>query len=525
MTRCRALLAAVLWVVVAACGNETGTEADEPGTSAPPAPARRTPAGPPDHVQVVVVGGGLAGLVTAYELEKAGVSTHVLEASNVWGGRVATVYYGPGLQGEYGMQEVWDGNPLLDVARELHVRIDGAPYAAYSSVQIDGEVYPFIADTMDDYLASMFTTAEKTAFRTWQTRAQRLYEVAEREGVANAEVRALVEPSFEQWIGTQSLPHKVAEFVRLTIECELAADWASFSALIGLLEFRVFFGQEGAGNSHVAGGNLKLIDALVSAIHGGKTLNATVNRIVHAPGERVRVQYVQDHVLREIEADRVVVAVPFVRLPGIEFEPPLSDGKWQAVNSLVRGQYVVVHFLMDKQADALWNLDGQSPFPVLTRGPLGVIYGVNETSPPTQPLQVFTLLIYGAPAQAFHMQPRDTKIRDALAELDRLWPGFSSHVHASYVYSYHPSAIPVWPPGRAPIDDLGRGLLAPEGNVYLTGDYTWSGHSEGAVRSAILQASKLVRDLGRASASAPATPNTPTGTPAPAASADGGTPP
>lgn len=465
-------------------------------------------------MQVVVVGGGLAGLVTAYQLEKAGVSTHVLEGSNVWGGRVATVYYGPGLSAEYGMQELWDGNPLIDLARELHVPVDSAPYAAFSSVQIAGEVYPFIADTTDDYLGSMFTPAEKTAFRSWQTRAERLYHVAESEGVANAEVRALVQPSFEQWIGTQNLPPKVAEFIRLTIECELAADWASFSALIGLLEFRVFFGAEGAGNYHVAGGNIKLIDGLVGALRGGKTLNATVSRIVHEPGQRVRVQYVHDAVLREIEADRVVVAVPFVRLPGIVFEPPLSDRKWQAVNSLVRGQYVVVHFLMDKQADALWNLGGISPFPVLTRGPLGVIYGINEQSPPTQDLQVFTLLIYGPPAQAFHMQPREAKIRELLAALDAMWPSFSGHVQSSYVYSYHPAAIPVWPPGRAPIDELGQALLEPEANVYLTGDYTWSGHSEGAARSALLQSEKLARDLGRAT-----TPPTPRPT------ADGGAAP
>ena len=445
-----------------------------------------------------MVGGGLAGLVAAYELEKAGLSTHVLEANDVWGGRVATAHYAPGLQGEYGMQELWDGNPLLDIARELHVAVDGDAEPAFSSVQIDGEVYPFIADTTDDYLASMFTAAERQAFRDFQARAAQLHEVAERRGVASAEIAALVAPSFADWIGGLQLPAKVAEFVRLTIECELAADWGSFSALIGLLELRTFLGRDGAPNFHIAGGNLKLIDALVEAIHGGKTTNATVTRIVHEPGNgsRVRVFYLADQVLHEIDADRVVVAVPFWNLHMISFEPALPPAKWTAINSLQRGHYVVVHFLMDKQADRVWNLDGVSPFPVLTRGPLGVVYGVNEPSPQSQPLQVFTLLIYGAAANAFHMQPREAKVAELLHELDRLWPGFSGHVKTSHVYSYHPAAIPVWPPGRAPIDPGGRALLEPEAGLYLTGDYTWSGHSEGAARSAILQAQKVARDLG-----------------------------
>src|SRR5688572_17505893 len=73
-------------------------------------PARSERAG--KTADVVVVGGGIAGLLTAHRLERAGVRVHLLEATELWGGRIATAYYGPGLAAEYGMQEIWEGNPL-----------------------------------------------------------------------------------------------------------------------------------------------------------------------------------------------------------------------------------------------------------------------------------------------------------------------------------------------------------------------------------------------------------------------------
>ncbi|MBI2897759.1 MAG: FAD-dependent oxidoreductase [Deltaproteobacteria bacterium] len=459
-------------------------------------PAR--PAGSVSHARVVVVGGGLAGLVTAYELEKSGIETHVLEATDVWGGRVTTAYYAPDLHAEFGMQEVWATNPLLEVARELHVPIEGEAEPAFSSIILDGRVVPFLQDTPDEYFASFLRPDERQALRDWLGNAERLHHLAKTAGLRDGYVRDLEGISFKTWIDQSGVPPRVAEFLRLTIECELAADWEQFSALIGLLEFEVFFG-DGAPNYHVQGGNQRVIDALVGAIRGEKTLGATVTQALRTRGSdgatRVRVQYVKDHVLSSVEGERVVLAVPFVRLHQILTEPPLSEEKWQAIRTLMRGQYTVVHFLVDKQIDSLWGGDGGNPFPVLSRGPLGVIYGINETTPDSQPLQVFSLLVYGMAANAWHMAPREQKVREALAELDRLWPGFSGHVRETHAYSHHPAAIPIWPPGRSPIDEGGDALRAPEMGLWLAGDYTLNAHSEGAVRSGLRVAREIARDL------------------------------
>ena len=62
-------------------------------------------------VPVVIAGAGLAGLVTAYELQRAGVPSLVLEESGRIGGRVHTIEFADGLVAEAHMEEFWEGSP------------------------------------------------------------------------------------------------------------------------------------------------------------------------------------------------------------------------------------------------------------------------------------------------------------------------------------------------------------------------------------------------------------------------------
>jgi monoamine oxidase len=296
----------------------------------------------------------------------------------------------------------------------------------------------------------------------------------------------------------RKLPHVVEEFIRLTIECELATSWNNFSAVIGLEEFGIFLGK-GMPNFHAKGGNIKVIDALVKAHKGPETTSATVTRIDRAKDAAgnvvVRVTYIKGGQVVTVEGERVILTVPFWRLHQIVIDPPLSQDKWQGITTLQRGAYTVVHLLVDKDASKTWQFEGQAAFPILSDGPLGVIYGVMAETPPSQPFEVFILLVYGMQAQMFHMVPREVKLAELRAELDKLFPGLSKHIHGEYVYSYHPAAIAVWPPGRAPIDAQGKKLHEPELGLYLAGDWTVSGHSNGAVISGTAAADAIAKEL------------------------------
>jgi monoamine oxidase len=461
-----------------------------------PAARPAAPAAPP---RVVVVGGGLAGLVTAYQLEKRGISSLVLEAGDVWGGRVATAYYGEGLSAEYGMQEIWQGNPLNDIARELKVRFDEGSDEAYSSLVIDGKLIVYGHRSADAFFRSFLSPAERAALTDWVARSRALRDQARREGPRSAAVQKLQELSFADWIGTLRLPHKVSEWIRLTTECELGAESQGFSALVALLEID-FILDGGLPSRHVAGGNSKLVEALAGALRSPKLLSAQVLRVERgqkADGSpAVWVSYRKDRRVQTVEAERVVITVPFSQLHQIEIEPTLAQARWDAISTLGRGQYTVVHLLVDKKIESLWPGDA-SPFPILTDGPLGVIYGVQEDSPASQPLEVFSLLVYGTHAQSFHMVPRERKLAEIVSGLDHLWPGFAAHVQRGFAYTYHPAALPVWPPGRSPLDGPAETLRQPERGLYLAGDYTAGAHSSAAVQSGIRVAAQITAELTR----------------------------
>jgi len=449
------------------------------------APLCAEPAQSP-HVPVIVVGGGLAGLLTAYELEKQGIRAAVLEAGPRLGGRIQTADYGKGLEAEFGMQEVWEKNPLLGVIKELGLKTE-AKDDAYSSLIIDGKLYPFIQDTQERFFETLFTADERKVFDGVIAEMEELYREATSKGLTSR-AKALQDVSYADWLKAHKLPGKVEQTLRLTIEVELAALSEQFSALSAILEWRVFlFGGE--KNYHVKGGNSGIITGLASRLLGPVQLNAEVVAVKRVPqaegGWDCEVTYLIGREMRRMHANAVVVAVPWVRLHGIQFDPPLGEARWNAVETLGRGQYAVVHFIMSTEAMKLWRNDrGELPFPILSNGPLGVIYGPHNKGNSAGEM-VFGLLVYGLEAQAYHMKPRDAKREEILAELDKLYPDFSKYVHATYIYGYHPASVAYWPPGRSPLDEGSKLMRQPDGALFLAGDWLYNSHSEGAALSGL----------------------------------------
>jgi monoamine oxidase len=450
-----------------------------------------------ERARVAVVGGGIAGLVAAWELEQRGISVHLFEMTDRYGGRIATARYGPGLTGEYGMEEIWSKNPLAQIARDLGLELDGGE-GAFSSILRDGKVHAFAHETSEEYLRSLFTPEEFASLKNWIQLAESLHLALMSSGLGG-ELAALNDISFAAWLVQLNLPPRVIEFIRMTLECEMGGPSESFSAISGLAELRVFlFGGEDA--LHVVGGNQRVAEALAQRIRGDKTLGARVTAIERSKDARgqlgVKLTYIRHGQVQSFSAERVIVAVPWTMLHGIMLDPPLPAEAHEGLTSLDRGQFVPVHFIVDQTIHELWGGAEHQPFPVLTSGPLGVIYGVgHQRSRPEQRNEVFSLLVHGDAAAAFHMTPRERKRDELIAELDAIWPGFSRHVRGSAIYSYHPAAVPLWPPGRSPYDARALALFQSFEGLYLAGDYLVSSHSDGAVIAARHQAAAVARDL------------------------------
>ncbi|CAG1021581.1 FAD-dependent oxidoreductase [Methylomonas sp. LL1] len=433
---------------------------------------------------VLIVGAGLSGLSAAYHLKKAGKSSVILEMSPHIGGRIRTAAYANNAHAEVGLEEFWENNPAIEILRELNIPLETS-YTSFSSFYYQGKLHPFSHDSNLEFLESFIDSDEMRAYKAWDSKMAALYRQLGQQPLP-AEIMALKDISFADWIkNTSALSPKTQEFVRIETEPEYAASWHKISALDGIAEWHLFSG-EGLAPRHVVGGNQRATEAIADFV--GRD-NIRLNQLVtHIKSDHSSVEVTvtdqasfQQQVFR---ARYVIAAIPLFRLNDIQFTPPLTPDRRQAIQSQSAGAYFTAHVLVDGKADKFWKQDDESILPILTDGPLGVIYeGHSEVGHDA----ILNLLVSGAEAERFNARIASSDdIRESLLEaFERLWPGFGPLVKQMTFYRYHPRAIASWPVGRSRFDQLSEAFRQPQGRVYFAGDFTEDTHSNGAANSAM----------------------------------------
>jgi monoamine oxidase len=498
------VLLAALLVACAASPAPRPAVTTATATAAAPADAAAIRTSAP----VVVVGAGLTGLTIAHELRKAGIEALLVESSPRVGGRIQTVTFADGATAEGHMEEYFERSPAVPLLREL-----GLPLiedVAHSTVRIDGKIYPYQGEgDRDTYLAGIFDDAERAAFLRWNDKAWKLYERLHESHYAGKplppELVALTKLSFEDFVEGDGLPHKVSEWIRVTVEPEMAIEWDQISALDGIDEVRLFLDTPagfGENNYHVAGGNTNFVQALVGKLDPKQILtNARVTAIEQDDaGVRLRV-LVGDSRYVEIAGEMAVVTAPVSHLGRIQYTPPLSARKHQAIASTRMGSYIKVHFRVAPGASTLWTVDGANLLTLLSDSQAGSIYDVTDLQSADagggEREGVLTLLLHARFARALQDKPADD-IREACADaLEALFPGIRPHLGAAEIFVY-PQAVAYWPLalGRSRFDDLANELRRPQGRLYIGGDTTEDSHSEGAVVAALRIAKDIIARRG-----------------------------
>lgn len=445
------------------------------------------------RADVVVVGGGLAGLTAARAIVAAGASAFVLEARDRVGGRTHSVPLGGGAAFDLGGQ--WIGptqDRMAALVEELKV-----------------ETFP----TFDAGRKVLDVRGRRSTYSGTIPRMSPLKLALMQAGISRIEGLAQRVPADSPWAmrGADSLDGRTVEdWKRRTLPS---------SAVRGVFDaaFRTIFGAEPSEISLLhalwylgaSGGLMRVVE-----IRGGAQQTRFANgsqevslRLVEPLGDAVllgapvgSLEQGDDGVVArtgrgDVRGRLAIVAMPPVMAGRISYDPPLPGLRDELTQRFPMGATIKCHALYER---AFWREEGYSGEAVLTEGPVAVVF--DNTSADGQPaLLAFSV---GRAARALGRLGPDERRRVVLEVLARC---FGPAAAAPLAYLDKDWSADPWtrgcptafmPPGV--MTTFGPALREPCGRLHWAGTETateWSGYMEGAVQSGERAAAEVLARL------------------------------
>jgi monoamine oxidase len=436
------------------------------------------------RVDVCVVGAGVAGLVAARELERAGLEVCVLEARDRVGGRLLNAEL-PGVDGavvEVGGQ--WVGptqDRVLALLREVGLETFPTHATGEHLMRWRGRLVRY-RGTIPRLSPLVLADVAQA-----QARLERLARRVDPDAPwAAPDAERLDAQTFATWIGRAA--RTAGGRTLLEIACE--AVWACEPADVSLLHvlaytnaaggFDALIGTEGgAQQDRVVGGTALLPARLAEGLRGGVRLRSPVRSIVQRDGA---VEVESDGGV--VVAGAAVVAIPPALAARIAYAPAVPAGRDQLLQRLPQGSVAKCMAVYDRP---FWRAEGLSGQALSDEGPTRIMF---DNSPPGGEKGVLLGFLEGRTARELGAWSPEAR-RDAVvagfarvfgpraaapeAYVERLWAdeAWSRGCYGAYL-----------PPGAWTAH--GWELRRPHGRVLWAGAETatvWMGYIDGAVRS------------------------------------------
>jgi monoamine oxidase len=436
-------------------------------------------------VDVIVIGAGIAGLITADRLVAAGRRVRVLEARDRVGGRTLTVPV-PGYEGlsvDQGGQ--WVGPSQDRLYREL-ARFGLAVHPQSTG----GSALVLFRGKARRYTGRIPKLDPLTLLDVGQAqlRFDRLARTVDRnEPWRTPRAQGLDGQTFESWLRRTCWTERGRDFFRVATEAVFATVPANLS-LLHVLFYAASGGSldnlittvGGAQQDRVRGGMGQLAQRLAAQLG---------NEVV-CLGQPVRGVAQDDHGVRvvtdagEHAAARVVVAVPPTLAGRIAYTPKLPARRDQLTQRAPHGGVIKCHAVY---AEPFWRADGLSGEAASDQGPVKVVF---DASPPDGGPGILLAFVEGPESLRLGLLPAEERRRQVLGSLARfvgpralepvafLERDWNGEEWTRGCYGAH------LPPGAW--TQVGRALREPVGRIHWAGTETavrWCGYIDGAISS------------------------------------------
>ena len=450
--------------------------------------------------EVLVVGGGLAGLTTAWRLRQAGVAVRVLEAQERVGGRVLSLRgaFPEGLVAELGGELVDSGHESFRaLASELGLELDDLlvePPGVVETFHFGG------ARRSEAELVEAMRPVAEAARRDLALLGESP-DVTWRGPEAARALDALSIPAWLERSGISGWPRTLVE-VAFESECGLPPGEQS---CLNFLLFASFGPDEPRlyGDSderfRVRGGNDQVPARLAGQL-GEAVLRGTRLEALRTGSDGRYVASVRrDGVSREERASHVVLALPFTLLREVRLETPLSPMKKRAIAELGYGTNAK---LMTGWARREWRLAHGSTGSVMTDAGFQVCWETSRAQKGTA--GVLTNFTGGAEGIAAGGGTPAERASELATRLDAVFRGISAWHRPQEAVRFHWPTHP-WTRGSyacyrtGQVTAFGGSEGEPEGRVFFAGEHTsrlHQGFMEGACESGGRAAREVLATMG-----------------------------
>jgi monoamine oxidase len=455
--------------------------------------------------RVIIIGAGMAGLVAAYELARAGHDPLVLEAQNRVGGRVYTLRkFAPGLYAEAGAMRI----PRVHDLTLGYIDHFGLALRPFVMGNPRGLVY----------VAGKRVTAEEAGM----TPDELGFNVAEHErgrssadlwDTATRELRSLVDAEGEAgWerIRVQYDGYSIREFLEAKGFSEGAIEMYGVMNFVEaginnsvMEEFREDFGKAFEDMQEIVGGTDNLPNAFYRELADRIRFGAEVHAIDQDP-DGVTVHFKTEAGRYSERGDFAIVTLPFSVLRQVEVMTPFSREKQRAIRQL---NYSASTKILFQVRERIWETeDGITGGATVTDLP---IRRMNYPTPDPTTSRGVLLASYtwDQDAARWGAMDEETRLEEALEDVSRIHPRIREVYevgasHAWYDDRYANGAFAMFEPGQQ--TQLQADIVRPEGRIHFAGEHCSLYHAwiQGALESG-LRAARAIHEwpaVGSASA-------------------------
>ncbi|MCC7009603.1 MAG: FAD-dependent oxidoreductase [Acidobacteria bacterium] len=431
-----------------------------------PRPSAR---GPLSGTTVLVAGAGLAGLVAARDLERAGATVSIVEARDRLGGRVWTIRgLAAGQHAEGGADLIESAQTsVLELARELRLRTSRILRGGFGYYGTDARGRVGVQRHLD--LFEALGRLLRPHIEAYELTEQRWHSPI---------VQRLSRTPVSTWLDQVRADARMRQRLR-ALRGLFLADPEDLS-LLALVDFFATNAQGSERMVRLTGGNDAIATELARRLRTPPDLNAALRRVRQdAAGVVTTVETA--HGVVERRADYLVSTLPASVLRDVRFEPGLPEPQRDALEHL---KYGAATRLLLQFARRFWRHVGR-PLAFGSDRATGAVWDGNEQQ--RGPEGVLSLLAGGGASAALQDLLRRRGPDGVAAEL--AWLGRPSRVLASLAIAWETDP---WSRGGYAYFDAGFDpawrdwLSRPFGRVVFGGEHTsirWQGYMNGAIES------------------------------------------